>query len=76
MKIRKQAIFLVKYDKLWLGGLYYKKHLISSLKLIGSELNIVVYTELKNIDLVKELLDDNTIMINCLHTSKKNLYSL
>ena len=62
MKIRKQAIFLVKYDKLWLGGLYYKKHLISSLKLIGSELNIVIYTELKNIDLVKELLDDNTII--------------
>jgi len=60
--INKQAIFLLKYDKLWLGGLYYKKHLIDSLKLIGSELNIIVYTEFKNLNLVKELLDDNTII--------------
>jgi len=60
--INKQAIFLLKYDELWLGGLYYKKHLIDSLKLIGSELNIIVYTEFKNLNLVKELLDDNTII--------------
>jgi hypothetical protein len=51
----KKAVFLLKYDLNWIGGVYYKLHLIRALRNADNTIGIVVYTETENIAQVQSL---------------------
>lgn len=59
----KKAIFLLKYDLNWLGGVYYKLHLIRALRSFNSGIGIVVYTESANKAAVEELVRDYNVKV-------------
>jgi len=61
----KKAIFLLKYDLNWLGGIYYKIHLIRALRSINPAIQIIIYTESVAISSVEALVEGFDVHVKC-----------
>jgi glycosyltransferase involved in cell wall biosynthesis len=63
MRTKIKAIFLLKYDPNWIGGVYYKLHLINALRRADGDIPIVVYTSREEKAKVEKLLKDINVEI-------------
>lgn len=61
----KKVIFVFKYDLNWLGGIYYKLHLIRALRTANRKVQIIVYTEKSNLIDVKALVQAFDVKVKC-----------
>jgi glycosyltransferase involved in cell wall biosynthesis len=62
INLKSNIAFYFVYDKNWLGGMYYKKHLICAL--VNNDVkNIIVFTDSNSVSMIKELLKDLPISI-------------
>jgi hypothetical protein len=59
----KYIAFYFIYDVNWLGGVYYKKHLISALANYNCERSIFVFTDHASVEKITKLLDGIPIII-------------